>query len=463
MNKKMIIAIIVVAVLGLGGIVGYPMVKQAILESNPVNHILYSGMQTEDETAVDATLDLTFNLDEAKMVEEGMFAASEDPAALAKFVNTILNRVSLKYDILSKMDYEADDLQMAIDLSLFYKDIPALELGANVKPWEASITAPQMVNGSLYLDIQEALDASGSEVQLKDVNLSAYFKALYEKDEAYNAVMNNAKAYEPAIRGLLEGEGKVEKLGKGTVTVDVNGVTSEVPVIQYKLNLSMDDIYGMYVELIKVAKTDENVKAFALDRINKIEALVVENEDYAMFGLEKEEVTAGFAEMKTELTENWESSLDELATILMDQRTQMNDLGVEQDLAGLVLSIDKENIMRQMSIDILTEGFTMNETITYNAFGDDVVMPEIPTGDDVRDIFEIANDEIKMATLTEEVITNLSSKLLGGEAVTALLSDVKTDVEMLPEGEREAMVQQFEESVSGMQMMLPFMLSGMGM
>jgi len=320
-----------------------------------------------------------------------------------------------------------------------------------------------MVNGPLYLDIQEALDASGSEVQLKDVNLSAYLKALYEKDEAYNAVMNNAKAYEPAIRGLLEGEGKVEKLGKGTVTVDVNGVTSEVPVIQYKLNLSMDDIYGMYVELIKVAKTDENVKAFALDRINKIEALVVENEDYAMFGLEKEEVTAGFAEMKTELTENWESSLDELATMLMDQRTEMNDLGVEQDLAGLVLSIDKENTMRQMSIDILTEGFMMNETITYNAFGDDVVMPEIPTGDDVRDIFEIANDEIKMATLTEEVITNLSSKLLGGEAVTALLSDVKTDVEMLPEGEREAMVQQFEESVSGMQMMLPFMLSGMGM
>lgn len=463
MNKKMLIAIIVVAVLGLGGIVGYPMVKQAILESNPVNHILYSGIQTTEETALDATLDLTFNLDEAKMVEEGMFAESEDPAALAKFVNTILNRVSLKYDILSKMDYEADDLQMALDLSLFYKDMPALEFGANVKPWEASITAPQMVNGPLYLDIQEALDASGSEVQLKDVNLSAYLKVLYEKDEAYNAVMKNAKAYEPAIRGTLEGEGKVEKLGKGSVTVDVNGVTSEVPVIQYKLNLSMSDFYGMYAELIKVAKTDENLKAFVLDRINKIEALVVENGDYAMFGLQKEEVTTEFAEMKVELTENWESSLDELATALMDQRTQMNDFGLEQDFKTLVYSIDKENIIRQISIDILTEGLMMKETITYNAFGDDVVMPEIPTGDDKRDIFEIANDEIKMATLTEEVITNLSSKLLGGEAVTALLSDVKTDVEMLPEGEREVMVQQFEESVSGMQMMLPFMLSGMGM
>jgi hypothetical protein len=463
MNKKMLIAIIVVAVLGLGGIVGYPMVKQAILESNPVNHILYSGIQTTEETALDATLDLTFNLDEAKMVEEGMFAESEDPAALAKFVNTILNRVSLKYDILSKMDYEADDLQMALDLSLFYKDMPALEFGANVKPWEASITAPQMVNGPLYLDIQEALDASGSEVQLKDVNLSAYLKVLYEKDEVYNAVMKNAKAYEPSIRSTLEGEGKVEKLGKGSVTVDVNGVTSEVPVIQYKLNLSMSDFYGMYAELIKVAKTDENLKAFVLDRINKIEALVVENGDYAMFGLQKEEVTTEFAEMKVELTENWESSLDELATALMDQRTQMNDFGLEQDFKTLVYSIDKENIIRQISIDILTEGLMMKETITYNAFGDDVVMPEIPTGDDKRDIFEIANDEIKMATLTEEVITNLSSKLLGGEAVTALLSDVKTDVEMLPEGEREVMVQQFEESVSGMQMMLPFMLSGMGM
>lgn len=460
MNKKMMIVIIVIAVLGVGGIAGYPMIKQALIRSNPVNHILYSGIQTNKETAVDTTLELTFDLDEKKMLDEGMFAESGNPAASAKFVNTILNRVSIQYDILSKMDYQADDLQMAIDLSLLYKDIPALEFGANVKPWKASITAPQMVNGPLHLDIQEMLDASESELQLKDVDLSAYLKALYEQDAAYNSVMDNTKEYEPVLRNLLKG--KVEKLGKSTVTVDVNGVTSQVPVVQYKLNLSMDDVYGMYVELIKVAKTDENVKALVLDRVNKIEALVMANEDYAMFGLNKEEVTLRFSEMKIEITDNWASALDGIAKAIMDQRTEIKTMGVQQNMDGVLLSIDDENIMRQMSINILTEGFMMNETITYNAFGDDVVMPEIPSGDKVRD-FDIANDDIKMTTLKGEVATNLSTKVLGGEAVNALLSDIKTDVEVLPEDEREGMIEKFEESVGQMQMMLPFMLSGMGM
>jgi len=461
MNKKTLIAIIVVAVLGLGGLFGYPMIKQAILESNPVNHILYSGIQTDDETAVDATVAITVGLDEAKMVEEGAFYGSEDPAASAKFVNTLLSRVSFDYDIISKMDYEADDLQLVAGMALNYKEIPALELKANVKPWEASVEAPQMVNGPLYIDIQEALTASGSEVQLSDVNLSAYLKAIDEKDDAYNAIMDNSAAYETVFRNLLEG--KVEKMGKGSIEVEVNGTTSQVPVVQYKLNITMDDIYAMYADLINVAKTDENVKAFALDRINKIEALVVENEDYKMFGVEKEEVTIGFEEMRTELTENWETALDEAATELMNQRAQLNELNVSQNMNNVVLSIDKKNIMRQVSLDIVTEGIKITEVITYNAFGDDVVMPAMPTTEEARDLFEIMNDEIKARTLQEEVVTNLSSKVLAGEAVTTLLEDVKTDVEMLPEAEREMMIEQFEQSISGMEMMLPFMLSGMGM
>lgn len=463
MNKKALIAIIAIAVLGLGGIVGYPMVKQAILVSNPVNHILYSGMQTEEETAVDATIALTFALDEEKMIEDGAFEMSEDPAANIKFVNTLLSRVAFDYDIISKMDYEANDMQLAAKMALTYRDIPAIELSANMKPWEASIEAPQMINGALNVDIQELLDASGSEIQLADVDLAAYFKTIYEKDEAYNAILKNSAAYETVFRTLLEAEGKVEKAGKSTVTVEVNGAVSEVAVVQYKMNLSMDDIYSMYIELINVAKTDENVKAFALDRINKVEALIIEKEDYKMFGIEKEEFTVAMTDMKTELTDNWESSLEEAVIQLTTQRDMMKDMAVEQEITNMLLSIDKNNIMRQISIDIVTEAFVMNETITYNAFGDDVVMPEIPTGETVRDLYEIMNDDIKMSTLQTEVITNIQSKLLAGEAVTALLSDINTDVEMLPEAEREAMVQQFEESVSGMQMMLPFVLSGMGM
>ncbi len=463
MNKKALIAIIVIAVLGLGGVVGYPMVKQAMLESNPVNHILYSGMQTEEEKAVDATIALSFALDEAKMIEEGAFADSEDPAASIKFVNTLLSRVAFNYDIISKMDYEANDMQLAAKMALTYKDIPALELSANVKPWEASIEMPQVVNGSLHVDLQEVLDVAEAGIQLENVDLASYFKVIYEKDEAYNTILKNASAYEAVFRNLLEADGAVEKLGKATVTVDVNGTVSEVPVVQYKINLSMDDIYGMYIELINVAKDDENVKAFVLDRINKVEALVIEKEDYMMFGIEKEEFTTGMAEMKAELTDNWASSLGQVVEEITSQRDLMKEMAMEQSLTNMILSIDKANIMRQVSVDIITEAFVMNETITYNAFGDDVVVPAIPTGETVRELYEIMNDEIKMATLQEEVITNLQSKLLAGEAVTALLSDVKTDVELLPEAEREAMIQQFEESVSGMQMMLPFMLSGMGM
>lgn len=461
MNKKALIAIIIVAVIGIGGMVGYPMVKQAILESNPVNHILYSGMQTEEETAVDATVSLTFGMDEDKMIEMGVFADSEDPAASVKFVNTLLSRVTFDYDILSKMDYEADDLQLVAGMALNYKDITALEVNANVKPWEASLEAPQMVNGPLYVDIQQVLDATGSDIQLKDVDLSAYLKAIYAKDDAYNAVLNNVSAYEDVFRKLLDG--KVEKMGKGTVTVEVNDVTSEVPVVQYKLNVSLDDFYGMYIDLINVAKTDEHVKAFVLDRIDKVQALILENEDYAMFYLEKDDVEDGFAEMKSELTDNWESALDEAAQEIMSQRVQLQELGVSQEFSNVVLSIDKKNIMREVSLDMVTEGVRITEKVTYNAFGDAVVMPAMPTAEESRDIYEIMNDTTQMADLQNEVLTNLQSKLLSGEAVTALLSDVKTDAEMLPEGEREEMIQMFDESVSGMQMMLPFMLSGMGM
>ncbi len=461
MNKKIITIIVLILALAVGSVFAYPKMKQAQLRKDPIKHIMYSFMQTENETAADGTVAITFKLDEEKMLANPDFKEMEDPQAHVKFINQLLERLSLNYNVISKTDYENDDLKMYLDFGVSYKDISALDLSVNFEPYKAAIDIPQLIDKAIYIDLQKAIDESGKDVDLQKIKLSEYLKALYEKDEKYNALKTGLVSYEPIVKELLDG--KVEKAGKGTVEINLNGKKSEVPVIQYKLNINLDDVYNTYSKIIKQAATDETAKAFVLDRIEKIENLFIGNEDYKLFDLEKEQVESGFAELKADLNKNWEESLNGLADEMLAQKQQMAELGVEQDMSNMILSIDDNDMVRQISVDIITDAMIINEKITYNAIGDTVVVPSMPTAEESMDVIEMTSTSEGMQELQEiqgKLMENINNNIFEGEAMKAFKEDLNKDVEILPEAERQETIDSLNQAIEQMKSGLPFMLMG---
>ncbi|SHK33243.1 hypothetical protein [Paramaledivibacter caminithermalis] len=460
MNKKTI-AILVAVILVVVAALAYPAVKNYMITKDPINHIMYSSVKTGEKTNVNATISVTTELDEKLAIEQGVFDyMSQDPEAMAKFVNSLLKKFEILYDV-NMITEEGNDLfKMDAGLGINYSGKVLVDGKLYLKPWELGIKVPKLYKKSLYVDINEAMKAEGYDFNLNDIDIRAYLDLIKKEDDLYKAVVKNYQPYKQVIYDYLQG--KVEKLDDNKVSLNVYGEEKEIKATKYKLNIDILDIYDVYADLLEIAKGDEAVKALVQARVKEFKELVVKNKDYEKFGLTEEEFNEGMKEIEDEIANNWDKGLEEVISEFKSISTKPELADLENFGSSYIIAIDKEHIIRQIEFDIKSQFINVKEVISYNAFDKDVKVDVAKEESDKVNLMNLENDDALAQELGQEVISNLASELLGGEAIETLISDIKAEAKVLPAEESEEIINNVDGMLNQMKMTLPFMLNGLG-
>jgi hypothetical protein len=462
MNKKtmaVILAVVVVCVAALGI---YPVVKNNMITKDPINHIMHSSIKTGKETNANATVSITAELDEKLALEQGAFDyMSQDPEAMAKFANSLIKKFEILYDI-NMITEEGNELfKMDAGLGMNYNGKTLIDGKFYLKPWELGIELPKLYKKSLYVDINEVLKEEGYDYNLNDIDFKAYLDLIRKEDDLYKAVVKNYQPYKQVIYDYLQG--KVEKLdGDNTIALNVYGEQKEMKVTKYKLNINIVDIYDVYADILEIAKKDAAVKALVEARVKEFKDLVIKNKDYEKFGLTEEEFNEGIKEMEDEIANNWEKGIDEVISEFKSIPSQPEFAALKKHDSSCIIAIDKEHIMRQIELGMQSEFIKIKEVVSYNAFGKDVKVSTPKEESDKVNLMKLKDDEALTQEIAQEVIKNLGSELFGGEAIEALVSDIKEEAKVLPAEESEQIINNIDGMINQIQMTLPFMLNGLG-
>ncbi len=462
MNKKIMFAILGVLVVGIVALVTYPVVKDYMITKDPINHIMYSSVKTGEEKNVSATVSVKAELDEKLAVERGIFDySSESPEDMAKFANALLKNFEILYNLNMITDDDESVFKVDADLGMNYSGKNLINGQIKIKPWEAVIKVPEFYDKPFYIDINEAMKQEGLEFSLEDIDIKAYLDLIQKEDDLYKAVAENYEPYKDVIYNYLDG--KVEKLDDNTATLNANGEQKEIKVTKYKINLNILEIYDLYGDLLKIAKDDEAVKALVVSRVGEFKNLVIKNKDYEKVGLTEEEFNEGMKEVEDQIVNNWDEGIENIITELKAIPSMPEMAALKNFDTSYVMAIDKDHMIRQVELGMQTEFIKMTEVVSYNAFGNDVKVNMEENNDDKVDVLKLAEDEAKAQQIVQEVISNIGSELLGGEAVATLVSDIKTESKVLPANESEEIINSIDMMLNQAQMFLPFMIQGMGL
>lgn len=434
-----------------------PKLMGSQIAKDPIGHVMLAAMNTSKEKAFSSTVIMDGRIDESSpeaLAELEMMTG--DTAALAKYINALAGNFRLRAD--SNTIYSEDKLFASdFDARLQYADKNFIRFQGSMSPWKFVFQSDDLYSKPLYLDLGQLAEQEAG-FNLNDIDIPGYIAILTEKDELSKKVEGNAKAYEEPIREFLKD--KIEPLPKGhKITVYEGGKESLIDGYGYKFNGGIEEIYELYAVILEKAKTDENVKALILDRMNKIVDKAVADKDYEKFGATEEEFTSTTKEMINELDTNYESKLDEAIAQLRDTSSQFEALmGSQGEVSyDIILSIDKQHRLRQYEVTYRMNPIIMKQTITYNAFGGDVKPNIIEASSDAVDLYALANQPQPPTEMIEEIADNLMEKVLSGEAMDALLQDAQDKKDLLPEDERDAIANGIGQAVDNMKGSIGFM------
>lgn len=460
MNKKVLIGILAVVVI-VTGVVGYSMMNKDVIK-DPVKHIMAGAWNTNTQSNINADIAVKVQLDEKIAVEQNIFEQyTSDSAAMAKYANTLLDKLALMYKVNVISNDNEDLFKMDAGIGLYYNKKAILDGTFYAKPWEIGFVMPKLTEKTLSFDLEQVLQDEGIDFPIKDINLKEYLDVLSKKDDLYNEVAKNSETYSDVIYNYLQG--KVEKLDNDTITVDVYGKEKNVKVTKYKVNVEILDIYDVYAKLIEVAKDDEAVKALVKARINDLEKLVLENKDYEKFDITESQFKEGMKGIENSIDTEWDKALEELLKELKEiSMLPKNNEELEKMSSDIIVSIDNDNMMRQVEVDMQVEMVKIKEIFTINAFGEDVKVDIKDDPNNKINIMDLENNESLTQELTNEVIKNLG-EILGGEAIEEIVNDIKEESKILPKEESDTIINSVDMYFAQMKLMLPFMLQGMGM
>lgn len=454
-NLPILIGVILVAValiaFGASKLLGSQITK------DPVGHVLLAAMNTSKEKAMSSTMIMSGQINEADpQALETLSSLSGDTAALAKYINALAGNFRLRMD--SNTVYSEEELFHAdMDLKIQYGDKEFVRFLGSLSPWTFVFKSDDLYSKPFYFDLGKFTE---NEIgfNLSEIDFAGYVKILSEEDELLKKVESNSKVYEETIREFLKD--KIEPLPKGhKITVYEEGQEKTIDGYGYKYTGSLDSIYELYALVLEKAKSDENVKALLLDRMNKVVDKAVADKDYEKFGATEDEFTSVAKEAIAELETNYESKLDEAITQIRNTASQLNSLMTSQGEVSydMVLSIDKDHRLRRYDFHYAISPMILSQSITYNKFGSDVKPNIMEASAESVDLYELINQPQPPTEMIEEVADNLTENVLSGEAMEALLQDAQDKKELLPADERDALANGVGQAVDQMKGAIAFM------
>lgn len=460
-KSKLPILIVAIVIL-IGGIIfALPAIKNQTITKDPATHILYAVANTEKETAISSTVTVSGRIDDGAADVETYFADySSNPQSLIRYINALADNFAFRFDTNTVTD-DTNLFTGDFTAKLQYQDKNFVTLIGSIKPWEIVLESSDLYSKPMYFDINEFTQKEMA-LDLSSIDVLGYINLLREEDELYKKLLENKEPYQTILIDFLKS--RAEKLPGGSINLPQG---DSITVYNYKINASntgYQDIADTYAKIFEIAKNDPNLKAFVLDRTDKIIAKAIQDKDYEKFGATEEEFKTVTADVRKTVDTEYEKVLDQQIEDFRQAQSQLETTMLP--FPEITLSIDKEHRIRQIRMmhHIATPDappILLSQVFTYNAFGNDVVIaPSLPK--DGVNLYELASMPEPPKDMIKEVGTNLTAKILSGEAMEALLKDAQDKKDILPENERDAIANGISQSVDEFKGSISFMLMFMG-
>jgi len=443
--KKSYIAAIIVIILAAGAAFATPFIVGKLAEMNPATHVLYAMKKTGEVEKTNATATMTMSVDEAAAEELAIFEFSEDPTAMANYMNSILTNFGIVYDMTYARDQSTFPTYMDYDISMNYKNDPLLNMSMIFEPWTIAFGSEQLFDRMFSYDMKSEAD---------QMDFNQYLAIIYEDDDAlYKSAEKNFKQYEDFFMEYLEES--LTKLEDGTLETTYDGKVSTHKVDQYLLPVDMKVLFEKMETLIVMFKDDEAMQALIKDRVYKVVDTFVESGDYLKLSMTESEAKSMQSSLKASYDEEFDKMLDEMINSYSTIGTEYDDMGISMNY-DLLIKIDSNNLIRAMEIDMLSAFIRMKQIYTYNAFDGDVVISSIET-QNTEDIKSLMEDDQKTSEIAQTLITNAYSNILGSKAFNSLMTDLEVNAQQLPEAERTEIL----NGIGEMMQMMPFLMQGL--
>jgi|GEM_PF-1568591 len=452
MNKKMTIAIAAVLGVIMVGTLGFTAVKGLIIKNDPVNHLLYSAVHSKYE-AVDATMSGKLFIDEAALSETlGFF--SQDPVALSKFVSTMFNNVAFTGDIKYKMDADANKYYLKEAMALNYADKPLIKMGMSLYEEQLLAYSETLSDKTFVLSKKELFDMINeqSEIDLNKLELNKYIALLnLENDPLFKALKKDTKGYEAIVRDGLKSLKKMDK----TEVLLSNGQTVKCDTLE--MTLTTDEMTKLFIDMFNEAKSDIELKALVKGKMVEILNLIMTSEDYLILKMDASDITDAITNIETNFEELWNGTLDEMIFAYQDAQYELSKTMPNDSNYVVRFAIDSKYTIRKMDYATTIMGIGIEQSITYNAYNDDVKIEEVLDPEKTVSIKQMAEDKAFATEIGKDVLDYGLTTIIDGEALAMIMDDLKVNASLLPEFENKTimeMVDYFYENKASLKDMI---------
>lgn len=458
MNKKQLIAIAVATSIIIVGVVGFTVVKNMIIKSDPFNHLFYSMTQNR-YNSVEARIEGKLEVDET-MLQSSLAYFTADPQAMSKFVSSVLNEINLSGDAKMAYDIKKKSIYLNENIHMNYSDKKMLSIGVAFDGDQLLLTSEALTDKGFHLTKQDVFDLiqTYGGVDVSEVDFDKYIDILdMENDPKYKAVEKNYKGYENILRQKLVG------LKKGSVVQVVLADGKSVKCDTIELEMTIDEMTSLYIALLNEAKYDDALKALVKAKAMEVLTLMYESGDYQKMGIPESEMTGALQEVDTGFEDAWTTGIDQMVRTYQEMQYELQRASVEPFKYMITVAIDSKYNIRMVDYSTNLMGVAMKQRIYYDSFGlkvDQTIDADASKVISVKKMIDepVYAEETAVALLEESI-----GKFFDGEALEYFMNDLEQKAAVLPEMEANAIVDMVKYFTENKEMIKNMLLENMGL
>jgi len=352
------------------------------------------------------------------------------------------------------MDLDAKEFYLKESMSLNYSDKSLLKMGVSLYDDQLLVYSETFSDKTFVISKKDIFDMINTESQmdLNALNLDKYIDILnMEDDPLYKAFLKDNKGYETILRDGLK---SLKKTGKSEVVLS-NGKTINCDTLE--MSLTMDEMTKLAIDVFNEAKSDIELKELVKEKMIEGLTLMIESEDYVLLKIDESEITTAIEDIKTNFDELWNNSLEEMIFAYQDAQYELGKTMSNDSNYVIRFAIDSKYNLRKMDYTTSVMGIGIEQSVTYNAFNEDVKIDEVLDPEKTVNIKQIVEDEVFASEIGMEMLDQGLTNIIDGEALTMIMDDLKTNAALLPEAENQSimgMVNYFYENKESLKDMI---------
>lgn len=331
-------------------------------------HITYSSFKLLDAGAFDSTIKVGAKGDFSKL-----FADKMDPT-MVPFLNEFLNNSKLNYNLKVIFNDPEQLLKFSFAYGLMFNEKPLMDLEVFSNDKNIGFNFPSMSKKGFVVSHDKLFsminDKEGADAA-KDVMSIDFNK--------YRDIVLDGKTYEELYtEKFAKYKELTDKFLNDTFTkTDITEIERDgkkVPVTEYKGEYDMQKAMALNKEMIAIAKDDEDLKSFVLDKGTKIFDEMISSKDYEKLQMTLEDIEEAKKDFTDAITNKWADMFNEISARYEEGMNADANKVLQESTVHVLYRISEANVMESSVVTFTVEGFEINAEYVLNNYGSAVAI-----------------------------------------------------------------------------------------